>query len=184
MKANRLLLLVMTICVVSRVRAQFYDTADDIYFYVSCNDNGEMHNNGYTLIFNFDGLKAANLAPRMIYGWEGEEVDDVKNNLRRNPTIYEERVEIVDYDISFISSTSSGITYKMKDKYHDANLYLGAYTTVRKFVFSSNRSILYYIIENKETNGKTEINRYLYKRVDKSYFKSGRSRTPSGTMYE
>lgn len=184
MKAKRLLFLVMAICLASGVKAQFYDGPDDIYFYVSCKDNGEMHNNGYTLIFNFDGLKAANLAPRMLAGWEGEEVDDVKNNLRRNPTIYEERVEMVDYDISFVSSTSSGITYKMKDKYYDATLYLGACTEITKFEFSSNRDILYFVTEYKKANGKTEIYKHLYKRVDKSYFKVGRSRTPSGTIYE
>lgn len=185
MKAKRLLFLVMTICLASGVKAQFYDGPDDIYFYVSCDeDNGKMDNNGYTLIFNFDGLKAANLAPRKYYGMEGEKVGDVKDNLRRNSSIYEERVEMADYDITFVTSTSSGITYKMKDEYHNATLYIGAYATIKKFDFSPNRDILYFVTEYKKANGKTEIIKNLYKRVGKSYFKSGRSRTASGTMYE
>ena len=34
MKAKRLLFLVMAICLASGVKAQFYDSADDIYYYL------------------------------------------------------------------------------------------------------------------------------------------------------
>lgn len=62
MKAKRLLLLVMAICLASGVKAQFYDEPDDIYYYVSCDGNGQVDDDGYVLIFNFDGNKACELA--------------------------------------------------------------------------------------------------------------------------
>lgn len=184
MKAKRFLLFVMAICLASGVKAQFYDSADDIYYYVICNDEEKIVETGYTLIFNFDGKKAANLAPSKLSGWHGQYVNDVKSNLRNNASFYEERVEVSDYDIIFVSSSSSNTTYKMRDEYHDATMYTDSYTYIQKFVFSSDRDKLYYVIESNHSNGKTTTNKYTYKRVDKSFFRVGRSRTPSGTMHE
>lgn len=174
MKAKRLLFLVMAICLVSGVRAQFYDSADDIYYYV------ELENGNYKescKILNFDGTKACLLneyiedGNHYIYS-----VDEVKNLVKRNTNYFEEQVEVGDYSLKYIS----GNTYSQTVT-NTLNNYMGTKVLTIKYTlrFSSDRN---YLFLSQSVDGKTRD--WTYKRVDKSYFKSGRSRTPSGTMHE
>lgn len=180
MKTKRLLFLVMAICLASGVKAQFYDSADDIYYYVQIyngkggfvegTDRMKYAKNGekvwfgakgedWVRIFNFDGKKAC--------CWSKSHVSSVKDNFKNNPNYYEDAIETTEYNVNFISCSSTEIIYK------------GGDTT---FIFSKDRSMLTTIEEfwfNPD-----EIYVRFYKKVDKSYFKTGRSRTPSGTMYE
>ena len=50
----------MAICFASGVKAQFYDSADDIYYYISYDEttNPGYLPNRWVYIFNFDGKKA------------------------------------------------------------------------------------------------------------------------------
>lgn len=155
MKAKRLLFLVMAICLASGVKAQFYDNADEIYFYVE--DNNET-NDKFILVFNFDGLKACVWSTLMSY---------MKDYLKGNPNKYEDLVEETEYELRYTSNN----TYKV----NNGN---GNYES---FLFSGDRnSLLYY---HHYSDSKHDYKK-KYTRVDKSFFKVGRSRTPSGTMYE
>ena len=93
MKAKRLFFLVMAICLASGVKAQFYDSADDIYYYVEYKD-GRILDDGGVFVFNFDGQKAC--------FWD-ESVSSLKNNLKRNPSYYEDKVETTDYCLKYIN---------------------------------------------------------------------------------
>ncbi len=188
MKAKRLLFLVMAICLASGVKAQFYDGPDDIYYYVKqCHEREETYSQlnfpyGYVTkkngrikkeipqegqenvyVFNFDGLKAAQLGGMSVYS--------VKSKLVESPSWFEDRVETTNYDWKYVSSSSSGIIYKKTGDNSNT------------FTFSSDRNTLI-----KEWYISTEDGpaRFwdTYKRVDKSFFKVGRSRTPSGTLHE
>lgn len=185
MKELRFLLLVMAICLASGVKAQFYDGPDEIYYYVeeyyeyerSYIDYKSVYgpqlvytgqwirkdprkNEEKVLVFNFDGMKAAELSGLL----DGERAYAVKSNLQRNPSYYEERVETTNYNWEYESSLS-GTSYK------HPSLRSSNYT------FSYDRNEL-----TVEGHNGHSINKY--KRVDKSYFKVGRSRTPSSTLHE
>lgn len=180
MKGLRFLLLGLAICFTSGVKAQFYDSADDIYYYlmyefetdipyldpwsgqrklrhkvIKYDDSKEGDEVLRVLIFNFDGNKAARLA-------DFSKMSSVKDYLQKSSTYFEDIVETTEYTLKYTSS-SSGIVYK------------DAYYT---YTFSNDRNTLVSI-----DNNHNYIKRY-YKRVDKSFFKIGRSRTPSGTMHE
>lgn len=170
MKAKRLLFLVMAICFASGVKAQFYDSADDIYFYVECK-NGELKDN--TMIFNFDGSKAC--------CWS-ESVFTVKYNLKSNPSYYEDKVETTEYNLKY----TSGNTYQTKSNSNEG------YTN---YIFSYDRSTLNYhshwwcILGMSQfppfnAYGEYRDDKRTFKKVDKSFFKVGRSRTPSKIIYE
>ena len=175
MKELRFLLLVTVICLASGVKAQFYDSADDIYYYVEWK-NGKYGADVY--IFNFDGRKACRWYNSVVL---------MKDYLKRNPSYYEEKVETADY--SFLKY----ITY---NTYQEGNseYYIN-------YQFSSDRQTLteirhYHKFEQvEEWWGGYPITRSvdrgfvdevfgIYKKVDKSFFKVGRSRTPSGTLHE
>lgn len=182
MKAKRFLFLVMAICLVSGVKAQFYDSADDIYFYLLESDGGKK--NIYisnVLVFNFDGRKACELG--------GGDEESVKKHLKDNPDYYGEKVETSEYDMKYEYS-SYGTCYKSEHTDRDFNSFSGITFTRRvksTYIFSSDRKSLSLDITINGSGGgqshTTTLN-LKYKKVDKSYFRIGRSRTPSGTMYE
>lgn len=155
MKAKRILLLVMATCLAGGARAQFYDSADDIYYYVEDKDKLAV------LIFNFNGERAALLNLKKDGIVAG--VSSVRDNIKENPNFYEDKVEVTEYDMKYNSSNTYSIL-------------LSSYKWL--FRFSTDRQECYLTIINGKDRDK------LYKRVDKSFFKIGRSRTPSGTMYE
>lgn len=174
MKAKRLLFLVMVICLASGVRAQFYDGPDDIYYYVSCDENGRINeNSGIVYIFNFDGRKACK--------WSTS-VGGIVYDLKKNPNYYEEQVETTPYVLKYTSNN----TYRLErgnGEYYD-------------FCFSYSRSDLtmkdHYKGKPYTPGGYLNFGapdqwfdrEYKFKKVDKSFFKVGRSRNPSGTIYE
>lgn len=181
MKLKKVLFLAMAICLASGVKAQFYDDADDIYYYVKYED-GEYKND--VMVFNFDGRKAC--------VWNSS-VSSLKSIFKDSPSYYEEKVETTEYELRYRSSN-----IYMEGEDNDKKPH-------KKYTFSSDRNTLTYINHYGTThfvpghfvpgpfgpigtpgewvtdwhNDKT-----IYKRVDKSYFKVGRSRTPSSTMYE
>ena len=162
MKAKRFMFLVMAICLANGVAAQFYDEPDDIYYYLEDSEDGLKisKERQYVYIFNFDGKKACKL------GWNS--VSDVQNNLSNNPNYYVDKEETSIYNFEYESS-SYGICYTRdyKEIKHMA-------------LFSSDRETLNYILWYID-GSKREIN---CKKVDKSFFRLGRSRSPSGTMYK
>lgn len=194
MKAKRLLLLVMAICLASVAKAQFYDGPDDIFYYVedyyeyedyywdmypgttipkSPHYTGQIKtkktdiDKATVLIFNFDGLKAAELTET----YKGKHISWIKAAIANNPNCYEDKIETTDYDIKFSSKTASKTMYQK-----DGGTPFTSYT----YTFSSDRKTLRCAdMQNPEHLATT-----VYKRVDKSFFKIGRSRTPSGTLHE
>lgn len=186
MKAKRLLFLVMAICLACGVKAQFYDGPDDIYYYVEYK-NGSFVENGCVLIFNFDGIKAAELSGKYsrmnIWYRAGVKINDVKDNIKSNPLYYEEKVESEEYELTYMSNKA----YQCKSirSHQGGNAYIN-------FNFSSDRNTLDFSYHYWYTDPLSRLNGYYgwkdeektYKRVDKSFFKVGRSRTPSGTLHE
>lgn len=213
MKVKRLLFLVMAICLASGVKAQFYDEADDIYYYVeeyseqkeikseqnsyydpilgqrfympgfTTTETGKIlkketnESNKGVLIFNFDGKRAAELTNS---GWKGFGISSIKADLQNSPSYYEDKVETTDYDLQYSSSSYKDIVRGTDDEWK-AHSTSSSWTVYKRgsttaFIFSPDRSTL---ILHKPSS-----DLYYYKRVDKSYFKLGRSRTPSSTMYE
>lgn len=215
MKAKRLLFLVMAICLANGVKAQFYDSADDIYYYVeeySESEETKSTQNSYydpilgqrfylpgfttertgkilkeetkesnkgVLIFNFDGKRAAELTNS---DWKGFGISSIKSDLQNSSSYYEDKVETADYDLIYSSSSFKDIVrgstseWKAHSTSSSWTVYKRGSTTV--FIFSPDRSML--ILHKPSSNPAI----FYYKRVDKSYFKVGRSRTPSSTMHE
>lgn len=178
MKAKRLLFLVMAIGLASGVNAQFYDSADDIYYYLEYSKNGNLISQEYqqVAIFNFDGRKAC-----VRY----DKPKDVRVNLKNNPNYYQDLFENKEYDIEY----SYGNCYKCFSTSSDYYPQTGRITRKHwdTYDFSSDRNTLTYTSKVTGTNGfhtETSETKTVLKRVDKSFFKLGRSRTPSGTMYE
>lgn len=174
MKAKKLFFLVMAICLASGVRAQFYDSADDIYYYVTF-ESGKVKDTGWAIVFNFDGRKAC---------VDMTSIEKIKNNLKKSASFYEDWIENAEYGVEFISNN----TYQKK------GLFDGEYYN---FIFSHDRqtlslvdhckvAIMNYTPYGPVLSGKEEWKDKIstLKKVDKSFFKVGRSRTPSGTMYE
>ena len=185
MKESRFLLLGLVICLASGVKAQFYDNADEICYYVEDYCETEEIRQVYwqgmptlnwektgkitkdypkegsekVVIMNFDGMKAAALAGG---GYDGEDIYTIKRRLQESPSYYEDKVETTEYNWKY-SSSSSGVTYQQ-----------GSYSRI----FSRDKSTMI------QDNGSNYRWKRHYKRVDKSYFRVGRSRTPSSTMHE
>ena len=183
MKGLRFLLLGMAICLASGVKAQFYDSADDIYYYLEykheytepqfqglgynthvvliprVKNYSEDDNYAEVVIFNFDGKKAAVLGCDQVYV--------IKHYMKSSSTYFEDKVETTEYGLKYESSTSNTV-------YTTTN-----YTPIKSYSFSNDRSSLIISYGNEESYDK-----HYYKKVDKSFFKVGRSRTPSGTMHE
>lgn len=191
MKELRFLLLCLVICLASGVKAQFYDSADDIYYYVSCDKNGQVQENGYVLIFNFDGNKACELAglfevdpysPRTY-----PEANDVRKALQKNQAYYDEKMENTEYRLKY----DSGTTYKGSHHIDYVNPMGNNVWCEESYVFEflENRNKL---IETETRSfgqgfsytSKGSPDKTIFKKVSKSFFKVGRSRTPSSTMHE
>lgn len=180
MKGLRFMLLGLAICLASGVKAQFYDSADDIYYYLmyereydmpyldtmhgfpqwKTNHKKETYNEseeavcGRVIIFNFDGNKAAILA-------NNYNISSVKSYLQQSSSYFEDKVETTEYKLKY-SSSSSGTVYKEGNN---------------TYTFSYDRNTL---VSYNPSN----TNKCYYKRVEKSFFKIGRSRTPNGTLHE
>lgn len=187
MKAKRLLFLVVAICLASGVKAQFYDGPDDVYYYVELK-NGEIVENGKVLIFNFDGSKGALLSHQG--GQSIDKIKDVKNNIKQSPNFYEDKIETTEYHLT----CSRENIYKLNNNYSWVQTKVGPFGSVPMtihfkdiwtFTFSGSRDICYFKWEQNPDSFLESSNwTTTFKKVDKSYFKVGRSRTPSGTMYE
>lgn len=183
MKGFRFLLFGLVICLASGVKAQFYDSADDIYFYVTLDVDSEFmkwsyednprtgfkkeNNSQYRscYIFNFDGMKACVWSP-----W----VFNVKAYLKESPNYYEEKTEDTEYDLKYTSNN----TYEQSTN-----------SVINTYKFSSNRDELIYTEKTwsmplGEFSHRWITSVYRCKRVDKSFFKVGRSRTPNSTLHE
>ena len=180
MDLKRLFFIIMVICFASGIKAQFYDGPDDIYYYVeeyyehdeykstsfnsgyytgrTLRDKPE-NNQAMVMIFNFDGNKAACLG-------DGR-VSIIKSNIAKNPSYYEDKIETTEYKYKYVSTSTSGVTYKLLDD--------------MKYIFSKDRNTLKVVYIFSDGSHPTTT---VYKRVNKSDFKVGRSRTPSGTIYE
>lgn len=157
MKVKILLFLVIAICHANGINAQFYDSADDIRYYVMKEKGNEEYNDSFgVLIFNFDGKKAALLS--------GEHVYQVRDHLSSNPNYFEEKVETTNYNVIFVSSSLSQTIYKQGSTL---------------FKFSKDRTTVFV----EYGPGWESWNR-TYKKVDKSFFKVGRSRIPNSTLHE
>lgn len=184
MKAKRLLFLVMAICFASGAKAQFYDSADDIYYYLLESKNGKTVSikDQIVYIFNFDGRKAARLGT--------DSPQYVQERLQENPDYYAEKVETTKYDLEY-SSSSYGTCYKQEYTSRTWDSFAGitwVHNYNNTYEFSSSRSTLTLnkIVKGHMANGTpyTDNDILVFKRVNKSFFKVGRSRTPSGTLYE
>ena len=149
-------------------KAQFYDSADDIYYYMLVDKQGEYYYSfvgGQVYVFNFDGRKAAALA-------RSSSLSVVKNDINHDAEYYEKLVEKTEYDVHFKNSNALPPTYFWSNTFGN-----------RTYVFSNDRK---YLTETTDfvIGGMRTTQTLKYKRVDKSFFKLGRSRTPSGTLYE
>ena len=196
MKGFRLLLLVLAICLASGVKAQFYDGSDDIYYYVEeyyeyeetatrwgpyfileTYKTGNIkkkfpddENSASVFVFNFDGKTAAELTECS----SGQSVRAIKSYLQEKPSYFEDKVETSIYDWKFESSSYSGTVYKASNRYNSKATY----------TFSPDRKKL--VVKEYRDLSLTESywRAWTYKLVDKSYFKVGRSRTPSTALHE
>lgn len=186
MKRLRFLLLSMVICLASGVKAQFYDSADDICYYKQIceydEETGKIKkfekddSNGDVQVWNFDGRKAARL--------EFCSLSLVKESIKRSSSYYEDLVETSEYDWTYTSV--SPYIRECKSKKTWLASYLPGYGTMYEHngfpvIFSSDRNKMYMVCESVR---KGDYFILEYKKVDKSFFRVGRSRTPSSTMHE
>lgn len=86
--------------------------------------------------------------------------------------------------------TSYGTCYKSESTDRDFNSFSGIWFTRNvktTYNFSSDRSTLNITIKVSGSGGGysgSKTYNHVYKKVNKDYFRVGRSRTPSGTIYE
>lgn len=183
MKELRFLLFGMAICLVSGVKAQFYDGPDDIYYYVRCDKYGQIEENGEAVILNFDGKTACVLAINEDE-WQlyPPNVNTIKEKLSKNINYLQNRIETGIYDTQYVS----GNTYKRTGKYnYDEELLGYRYGSFEWTLnFSSDRKTLNMKIWSNNQGGVSFNQERTYKQVDRSFFKVGRSRTPSSTLHE
>ncbi|MBR1466736.1 MAG: hypothetical protein IJ607_10315 [Bacteroidaceae bacterium] len=181
MERKKIMLLVCFItCTYAMSFAQFYDSADELYFYVDDTSNPDR-----CFIFNFDGTRACALnqhsGTSTFIGMYGQNIgsytdydhfNTVRAKIKQNPNYYEDRVENLDYKMYYDSSASSSYTvYKFKRNWNQT-------TTTDVFEISPDRDYLYC----NYGGGRNGSRKYI--RVDKSFFRSGRSRNVEGGMYE
>ena len=185
---KRILIVFIAMCLTSIVNAQFYDGADDIYYYVEEGDNPNL-----CFIFNFDGRKACVLnqytETTTYYGMYGPEVgtgtnyynfSTVKRMIKNNPNVFDDKVETLDYEMYYDSSSSSTYEVYMFRRTINRNGF------VDKFAFTKDRKRLN-VTQGYKNNGYINRNATTktYVLVDKSYFRSGRSRNSNNNrMYE
>lgn len=168
-------MLFMMMCVVYTAKAQFYDSANEIYFYKA--DNSE-NSNAYVLVFNFDGRKAALL--------EQTTCASIQSNLKNDMDYYGKLVETTDYSLKYESS-ASGTRYTTEKTYSTTGLWLPGETwwhnTTTNYDFSSSRYTLtvssktisqsYEIAQVAGANPSTRESTSTYTKVDKNYFING-----------
>lgn len=187
--------------------AQIEDSADEIHYFVKCEESDIMiegalpkvHDNTEVLIFNFDGEKACllNYVPE-----KGVDLlKKVKQNMRTNPDYYEDLVETNDYDVEYEGAelftdiyiydwqqitheTISGNGLEIKNFYSD-KYYVQDYDSgpmsiklVRDWVFFCPAYPLF------PDAGKHFVTETYFMEVPKSFFRSGRSKTPQKKMIE
>lgn len=180
-RKKKFLLLACFVCTHALSFAQFYDSADDIYFYVD-----DTSNPNRCFVFNFDGTRACALnqysETTTFYSFYGQNVGSYTNyqtvnavryKIKQNPNYYEDRVENLDYKMYYNSSASSA-SYTVYNFKRNCN----QTTITDTFKFSSDRSYLY----SNYGGGREGTRKYI--RVDKSFFRTGRSRNVGGGMYE
>lgn len=192
MKGLRFLLLGLTMCLASGVKAQFYDSADDIYYYLEWKD-GVFVENKYgeidARIFNFDGEKAAllNLKGSGPWCYSSKQIKDM---LKTNSSYFDDLIESIEYDFKFQESSTSRTTYVSPSYYLYENDITGRnykFEYQYSYEFSKDREFIFVNCISKDvlnSNSTAKTWNETYKRVDKSFFRVGRSRTPSGTMHE
>jgi len=171
MKVKKILFLVMAICLASGVRAQFYDSANDIYYYVVESKDGTSISKQYqdVYVFNFDGRRACQLA--------NDRIKTAQSNLRENSDYYGAMVETKKYDMEYTSS-SYGTCYVRKDFFSfDTEMFgtRNVYETLN-FIFSSDRKTLKIHIDRHTTGVAGSVDTttdYVLKRVDKDYILNG-----------
>lgn len=176
MKSKRFLLLVMAICLASGVKAQFYDSANDIYYYLLESKDGKTASSQDVRIFNFDGRKACELAchsPQIV-----------QKNLKENQDFYGELVETTKYDLEY-SSGSSGTRYTKT--WTNSTTGMGGETWFHNvslvYSFSSDRRVLTLYSKTKSQtydfgyiqgiNPSEYECTSIYKKVEQSYFQNG-----------
>jgi len=166
MKAKRLLFLAMVICLANEAKAQFYDGPDDIFYYLSEKYKAYPTNPTWdrsVCVFNFDGKKACQWGFGACSADGNYIITLMKDKFKENPNYFEDAVETADYDVEFVTS-------------HPQTLYQREYR---------GRVIKYYFSSDREEMTEITLDRVLkFKRVEKSFFKTGRSRKPSSTLHE
>ena len=210
MNKMRLLCLVMAIPFTCGVKAQFYDSADDIIFYklnrvysrqvfTFMNYNtrpfswdrslGELqvvnilddNKEASVYIWNFDGHKATRLR-------DGYSVNIAKEKLLKSSSFYEDLVETQDYDWTY---SSASYVERIKNDNNPLNDWMVSYLPSHGTVYEKGSHTIDMVIFSSDRNKMYRCDHevvaeylYEYKRVDKSFFKVGRSRTPSGKLHE
>ena len=106
-------------------------------------------------------VKVFNFDGEKACHWGYGTIKQVKDILKDNPNYFEDMIETTEYEVKYLSS------YPQTQYQHN-------YGAI--YIFSSDRKYCTHEYKSKVV-GK-------YERVGKSFFRVGRSRTPSGTMYE
>lgn len=188
MKTNRWILFAMMVCLVSiiEVKAQYYDGPDDIWYYVQCDENGKIYgknvnivktNHSQCRVFNFDGRKAC------VWSYS---IENVQRDLQSNPSHFEEMIETTEYDLKYTSND----TYRQEydgGRYTEFHFSNSRSSLTVKYHYTAYRTGVTYMNGMAFTTGpfpEEEDEITYYKKVEKSFFKIGRSRTSSSTLYD
>ena len=186
--------------------AQIEDRADEIHYFVKCEESDlmfdtepEVHDNTEVLIFNFDGKKACLL--NYVPGIGVDVLKKVKQNMRTNPDYYEDLVETNDYDVKYVTAELFTYVYQLDRQeishetitgngleiihYYSDKYYIRYFDSapsslkrVSDWVFYCPAYPLF------PGAGKHIITENHFMKVPKSFFRSGRSKTPSKKMIE
>lgn len=155
--------------------AQFYDSADDIYFYINIEDPR------YCIVLNFDGKYATFFNHTYQYY-----TSTVSKNLNINSNYFANLTSTAKYRLNYISGFS-GVAYLLRET---RNGFYGTYTDSYLFLFSADREKLYYqCYPHKYTpsSSNSPSKQEVYKRVPKEYFiseKVGRSDSNKSIIYD
>lgn len=174
----KLFLLIMAIVTMTplHVNAQFYDSENDICFYVNSQDPR------YCIVINFDGNKATYFNHTYFFS-----VQTVQNKLNEDPDHFEKRVYTANYNMNY-TGEFSGVAYHFQE--HRNGIY-GLNTDSYVMEFSNDRNTLNYKCYPQCANPSSSIKPSKiesYKRVPKEYFitqRRGRSsNNNTGIIYE
>ena len=167
----------MTICLSNGVKAQFYDSADKICFYILETHNGKSESNNPTVrIFNFDGRKACELAVHRA--------KDVQKHLRQNPDYYGELVETTKYSLIYNpDSYTTQYTKKFTTSFTNYTNMTWWHNITEVYDCTSDRKILtlyrtdkyntYDMGYVKDLNPGVSEDKYIHKEVSKNYLLTG-----------